>query len=64
MPRADWKLIVEAPSVPALNKRLRSMKLIFKKAPAHLSGVADKVITALPPLAVKACIAAQVAWAA
>jgi hypothetical protein len=40
------------------------MKLIFSGAPAHFSGVAGSVITALPPLAAKACIAAQVACAA
>ena len=64
LPSAEWKSIFEAARVPACFTRSAIMKVIFSGAPAHLSGVAGRVISAWPPFCRKASIACQVASAA
>ena len=61
---AEWKLTCDWSRVPAWRRRSTTMKVIFSGAPAHLSGVAGRVISALPPFCRKVSIACQVACAA
>jgi hypothetical protein len=61
---AEWKLTFDARGCRPARSRSTSMKVILSGAPAHLSGVAGRVISALPPFCRNASIACQVACAA
>ncbi len=59
-----WNRIFDAASVPARRSRSATMNVIFSGAPAHFSGPAGSVISAVPPRLRNASSAFHVACAA